>query len=235
MTIIPAIDIMDGKVVRLAKGDYARQTIYSDDPFEVAKQFEATGLKRLHLVDLDGARAGKVQNWDVLAKIAAQTNLKIDFSGGIRTEDDIEKALGLGASYITIGTMAFKSELTVSDWLIKYGVERFIIGADVNDGFIAVNGWTEVRKAKVLDFISRYKVKGVEQFICTDIAKDGMLEGPCTDLYREILESHPGIELIASGGVSSINDISSLEKVGCSAVVVGKAIYENRIKLEELC
>ncbi|HYM95502.1 MAG TPA: 1-(5-phosphoribosyl)-5-[(5-phosphoribosylamino)methylideneamino]imidazole-4-carboxamide isomerase [Chitinophagaceae bacterium] len=246
MTIIPAIDIMNGKCVRLTKGDYESQTIYNENPLEVAKQFEDAGLKRLHLVDLDGAKAGEVKNWKMLELIAGKTKLVIDFSGGISTQENLEIAFNSGAFYVTIGSMAVKNEQTFSDWIIKYGAEKFIIAADVKSNRrtghiqsrgnenIVVKGWTKTTDLSVYDLIGRYKTKGVEQFLCTDVNKDGMLQGPAIELYKKILARHSSIYLIASGGVSSCDDIYQLKGIGCKAVIIGKAIYEGRISLEEL-
>jgi phosphoribosylformimino-5-aminoimidazole carboxamide ribotide isomerase len=234
MTIIPAIDIIDGKCVRLTKGDYNQKTIYNEDPLEVAKQFEDAGLERLHLVDLDGAKAGQVKNWKVLEKIASKTKLVIDFSGGISSQKNLELTFNSGAAYASIGSIAVKDEFTFSGWLLAFGAGRFIIGADVKEELIVVKGWTETTTLTVFDLIDTYKSKGVKQFFCTDVNKDGLLEGPSTMLYKKILNQHPSIDLIASGGVTEIKDIEELREAGCSGVIIGKAIYENRISLTEL-
>ena len=234
MTIIPAIDILDGKCVRLTKGDYSRQTIYNDDPLEVAQQFEDAGLKRLHLVDLDGAKAGEVKNWKVLEKIAGKTKLLIDFSGGISTQKSLEIAFDSGAAYAAVGSIAVKDEFTFTGWLIAFGVERFIIGADVKNEIIVIKGWTETTTFNVFDLITNYKLKGVKQFFCTDVNKDGLLQGPATGLYKKIMNEHPSIDLIASGGITTIKDIEELREAGCNGAIIGKAIYENRISLTEL-
>lgn len=232
--IIPAIDIIEGKCVRLTKGDYSQKKIYNENPLEVALQFEDAGLKRLHLVDLDGARSGKVKNWKVLEKIAGRTRLVIDFSGGISTEQNTETAFNSGAVYAAVGSIAVKDELSFSRWLLRFGPERFIIGADVKNEQIAVKGWTETVGLSVSELIGRYKTKGVKQFFCTDINKDGLLQGPATPLYKKILNEHPSIDLIASGGISTINELEELREAGCHGAIVGKAIYENRISLHEL-
>ena len=234
MQIIPAIDIIDGKCVRLTKGDYEQKKVYNEKPLEVAKQFEDAGLKRLHLVDLDGAKAGDVKNWKVLEQIAAKTNLKIAFSGGISTAKNVGICFDSGAAYAAVGSIAVKDENTLTGWLFKFGVERFIIGADVKDEKLAFKGWTETTDVSVFDLIDKYKLKGIKQFFCTDISKDGLLQGTGIDLYKKILNQHPSIDLIASGGVSSIDDLVHLREAGCTGAIVGKAIYENRIKLSEL-
>lgn len=234
MIIIPAIDIIDGKCVRLTKGDYNQQTIYNEDPLEVAKQFEDAGLQRLHLVDLDGARAGNVKNWKVLEKIAGKTNLITDFSGGISTQENLELTFNSGAAYAAIGSMAVKDEFTFSGWLLAFGPDRFILGTDVKEEMITIKGWTETTTLTVFELIEKYKTKGIKQFFCTDVNKDGLLQGPSLQLYKKILNRHPSIDLIASGGVTSIKDIEELRQAGCSGAIIGKAIYENRITLTEL-
>lgn len=234
MTIIPAIDIINGKCVRLTKGDYGQQTIYNEDPLEVAMQFEDAGLQRLHLVDLDGAKGGAVKNWKVLERIAAKTNLIIDFSGGISTQESLEITFNSGAAYAAIGSIAVKDEFTFAGWLLAFGAEKFIIGADVKDEIIVIKGWTETTTINLFDFIGNYKLKGVKQFFCTDVNKDGLLQGPAIDLYKKIMNEHPSIDLIASGGVTSVKDIEELREAGCSGAIIGKAIYENRITLNEL-
>ena len=234
MTIIPAIDIIDGKCVRLTKGDYNKQTIYNEDPLEVAMQFEDAGLQRLHLVDLDGAKEGEVKNWKVLEKIATKTKLVIDFSGGISTQQSLEITFNSGAAYASIGSIAVKDEFTFTGWLLAFGADRFIIGADVKKEMIVITGWTETTSINLFDFIGNYKLKGVKQFFCTDVNKDGLLQGPATSLYKKIMNQHPSIDLIASGGVTTIKDIEELREAGCSGAIIGKAIYENRITLKEL-
>ena len=232
--IIPAIDIIDGKCVRLTKGDYEQKKVYNENPLEVAKQFEATGLKRLHLVDLDGAKAGDVKNWKVLEQIASKTELVIDFSGGISTSKNVRICFNSGATYAAVGSIAIKNEMELTGWLIEFGVEKFIIGADVKDEKLAIKGWTETTDITVFDLIENYKTKGVKRFFCTDISKDGLLQGTGIDLYKKILNSHPSIDLIASGGVSSIDDLLHLREAGCSGAIVGKAIYEKKILLKDL-
>jgi phosphoribosylformimino-5-aminoimidazole carboxamide ribotide isomerase len=234
MTIIPAIDIIDGKCVRLTKGDYSHQTTYNEDPLEVAQQFEDAGLQRLHLVDLDGAKAGAVKNWKILEKIAGKTNLIIDFSGGISTLKNVEITFGSGAAYAAIGSMAVKDEFTFSGWLMAFGADKFIIGADVRDEMIVIRGWTETTKITVFELIEKYKLKGVKEFFCTDVNKDGLLQGPATGLYKKILNQHPSINLVASGGVTSLEEIEELRQAGCEGAIIGKAIYENRITLSDL-
>ena len=234
MTIIPAIDIIDGKCVRLTKGDFNKQTIYNEDPLEVAMQFEDAGLERLHLVDLDGAKEGEVKNWKVLEKIATKTKLVIDFSGGISTQQSLEITFNSGAAYASIGSIAVKDEFTFTGWLLAFGADRFIIGADVKKEMIVITGWTETTSINLFDFIGNYKLKGVKQFFCTDVNKDGLLQGPATSLYKKIMNQHPSIDLIASGGVTTIKDIEELREAGCSGAIIGKAIYENRITLKEL-
>ncbi len=234
MTIIPAIDIIDGKCVRLVKGDYSQKTIYNEDPLEVALQFEDAGLKRLHLVDLDGAKAGDVKNWKVLERIAGKTKLLIDFSGGISTQKNVEIAFNSGAAYAAIGSIAAKDEFSFSGWLLAYGAEKFIIGADVKDEKIVVKGWTESTSLSVFDLIAKYKTKGVKQFFCTDVSKDGLLQGSSIDLYKKIMNGHPSIDLIASGGISTVDEIEELREAGLDGAIIGKAIYENKIRLTDL-
>lgn len=234
MTIIPAIDIIDGKCVRLTKGDYNQQTIYNSDPLEAAKQFEDAGLKRLHLVDLDGAKAGQVKNWKVLERIAGKTRLVIDFSGGISTQENLEITFNSGAAFASIGSIAVKDELTFSGWLQAFGADRFIIGADVKNETIVIKGWTETTSLTVFDLVEKYKVKGVRQFFCTDVNKDGLLQGPATSLYKKILNRYPSIGLIASGGVTTLAELEDLRQVGCDGAIIGKALYENRISLHDL-
>ncbi len=234
MTIIPAIDIIDGKCVRLTKGDYSQKTIYNEDPLEVALQFEDAGLNRLHLVDLDGARDGEVINWKVLERIAVKTSLVIDFSGGIGTQKSLEIAFNSGAYYASIGSIAAKDEFTFSGWLMAFGADKFIIGADVKEEMIVIKGWTETTAMTVIELIEKYKTKGVKQFFCTDVNKDGLLQGPATDLYKKILNEHPSVDLIASGGITTLKEIEELRETGCSGAIIGKAIYENRITLKDL-
>ena len=234
MQIIAAIDIIDGKCVRLTQGDYTQKTIYNEHPLEVAKQFEAAGLHRLHLVDLDGAKAGAVQNWKVLESIAANTSLIIDFGGGIKKQEDLQVVFDSGASLATIGSLAVKNAPVFVQWLEQYGADKFLLGADVKEELIAVSGWLETTDINVYDFIKKYLEKGIQQVFCTDVSKDGKLEGPSITLYENILAKFPELYFIASGGVSSIEDLLELQSIGCRAAIVGKAIYENRISLNEL-
>ena len=234
MRIIPAIDIIDGKCVRLSQGDYAQKTVYNENPLEVAKQFEDAGLRHLHLVDLDGAKARKVVNWKVLEAIVANTGLNVDFGGGLRTTEDVRKVLESGAAQITAGSIAVSDRETVLQWLTEFGAERIILGADAKDGRIATHGWLDDSGLDVLRFIDDYHRAGIRYVVCTDIAKDGMLQGPSTELYQHILAANKDVSLIASGGVSSIQDLRELKAAGLEAAIVGKAIYEGRITLKEL-
>jgi len=234
MQIIPAIDIIEGKCVRLIKGDYSQKTIYNEKPLEVAKQFEDTGLKRLHLVDLDGARTGEVKNWKVLERIALKTSLAVDFSGGISSQKNVQIAFDSGAAFASIGSIAVKDETALTGWLQIFGTEKFIIGADVKEELIVIKGWTETTTLSVFDLIKKYEVKGINQFFCTDVSKDGLLQGSSIELYKKIIKQFPFIHLIASGGVSSMDEIEKLEEAGCKGVIIGKAIYENKILLTDL-
>ena len=234
MQIIPAIDIIEGKCVRLTEGDYSQKKIYNEHPLEVAKQFEGIGLERLHLVDLDGAKAGKVTNWKVLETIASKTSLVIDFGGGIKQEQDLSVVFNSGAALATIGSLAVKNEFEFVKWLLTYGASKFLLGADVKQEKIAIGGWLETTDIWIYDFIEKYWQQGVRQLFCTDVSKDGRLEGPATDLYKNIVSKFPELHFIASGGVSSLQDLHALQEVGCAGVIVGKAIYENRISLEDL-
>lgn len=235
MEIIPAIDIIDGKCVRLTEGDYSLKTVYNENPLEVAKSFEDAGITRLHLVDLDGAKAGKVTNWKVLESIAKNTQLVIDFGGGIKQESDLKIVFDSGAAFATIGSMAVKDPNLFETWLKEYGENRFLLGADVKGENIAIGGWLETTNENIIEFIQKYISKGVTQLFCTDISKDGKLEGPSIELYKKIIQHFPELYFIASGGVSSMQDINELRIIGCSGVIVGKAIYEGRIKISELC
>jgi len=234
MEIIPAIDIIDGKCVRLTQGDYSLKTIYNEYPLEVAKQFEDIGLKRLHLVDLDGAKAGAVKNWKVLETLASKTSLTIDFGGGVKKEDDVKIIFNSGAAFATIGSMAVKNEEEFVKWLMIFGAGKFLLSADVKDEEIAVSGWLEKTDIWIYDFILKYIEHGVQQIFCTDVSKDGKLEGPSIDLYKNIIKKFPELHFIASGGVSSIKDLEELKEIGCKGVIVGKAIYERKISLMEL-
>jgi len=232
--IIPAIDIIDGKCVRLTQGDYSEKKIYNERPLEVARQFEDAGLKRLHLVDLDGAKAGSVKNWKVLEAIAGKTSLTIDFGGGVKTGKDVEIVLECGASLVTIGSVAVKSEEEFLKWIPKCGVDKFFLGADVKKEKIAVSGWQETTSIWIYDFIEKYLDHGISHVFCTDISKDGKLEGPALGLYKTIVQQFPTLHFVASGGVNSMKDISQLAEIGCKGVIVGKAIYEGRINVSEL-
>ncbi|HMH31914.1 MAG TPA: 1-(5-phosphoribosyl)-5-[(5-phosphoribosylamino)methylideneamino]imidazole-4-carboxamide isomerase [Puia sp.] len=234
MEIIPAIDIIEGKAVRLTQGDYAQQKIYNEHPLEVAKQFEDAGLERLHLVDLDGARLGKVRNWKVLEQIAGKTKLVIDFGGGIKTAKDADIVLNSGAAMATIGSLAVKDESLFSAWLLHYGPNRFLLGADVKDEKITIHGWQETTDIWIYDLIEKYMAKNLQQIFCTDVSKDGLLEGPAIDLYKNIVAKYPALHLIASGGVRSMNDVYALLETGCKGVIIGKAIYEGKLSLEDL-
>jgi phosphoribosylformimino-5-aminoimidazole carboxamide ribotide isomerase len=234
MQIIPAIDIIDGKCVRLTQGDYEQKKIYNEHPLEVAKQFEGAGLKRLHLVDLDGAKAGAIKNWKVLEAIAGKTSLVIDFGGGIKKEEDVQIVFDCGAAYATIGSLAVKDENLFVEWLQSYGANKFLLGADVKDEKIVVGGWLETTDIWVYDFIRKYNDHGVKQIFCTDVSKDGKLEGPSTELYKNIMAEFPALYFIASGGVSSTKDLEALASIGCNGAIVGKAIYEGRISIHEL-
>jgi len=233
MRIIPAIDIMNGMCVRLSKGDYNTQKIYSENPLEVAKKFEDNGLQYLHLVDLDGARSNHIVNHKVLYEIASKTKLKIDFGGGLKNVQDIEIAFQSGARQITVGSIAVNDRVLFLEWFKMYGPHRIILGADCTNRKIATMGWQQKSELDVIDFIQEYEAIGLKNVICTEISKDGMLEGTANELYAEILAA-THVNLIASGGVSSLEDITALEKTGCEGVIIGKAIYEGRITLKEL-
>jgi phosphoribosylformimino-5-aminoimidazole carboxamide ribotide isomerase len=232
--VIPAIDIIDGKCVRLTQGDFNQKVIYNCDPVEVAKEFEAHGLKRLHLVDLDGARARKVVNHKVLEEISKKTTLTVDFSGGIATDHDVKVALNSGAKILCIGSIAYKDEPLFTEWLTTYGPERIILAADVKDRKLVVSGWLENTSIPIEDHVERYLVKGLLNCMATDIAQDGMLKGPSFELYKDLVKSFPSISWIAGGGVSCIEDIRKLDDIGVTSVIIGKAFYEKRITLEEL-
>lgn len=232
--IIPAIDIIDGKCVRLTQGDYGKQKTYSDNPLEVAKLFEGYGVRRLHVVDLDGAKSSHVVNLRVLEQIASHTDLVIDFGGGIKSENDLTLSFNAGASMLTIGSLAVKNPDLVKGWLKDYGAERFIIGADVKDEKISINGWKEEGEDTLYPFLERYTSEGVVNVLCTDISRDGMLQGPSLTLYENILKRFPELYLIASGGVGGVDDIRKLNEMGVPAVVFGKAFYEGLIRIEQL-
>lgn len=232
--LIPAIDIINGQCVRLTKGDYDLKTVYRDSPLEVVKEFEAIGFRRLHMVDLDGAKSKHIMNSSVLRRVTMETNLMVDFGGGIKTDEDIEKAFNSGASMVTVGSIAVTNPEIFMGWLEKYGANRIILGADVRHGKISINGWKEDSIEDLLPFLKKYIEAGVKNVLCTEISKDGTLSGPAINLYREVMNTYPQLYLIASGGVSSIEDIKALDAAGIPAVVFGKAIYEGKINLNEL-
>jgi len=234
ITIIPAIDLIDAKCVRLAQGDYNQKTVYNENPLEVAKMFEDAGITRLHLVDLDGAKAKHIVNYKVLELLSSKTELIIDFGGGLKTDEDLRIAFECGAQMVTGGSIAVKDRETFLSWIEKFGAEKIILGADAKDKMIAVSGWQEVSELSILDFIEGYTTYGIQKVISTDIARDGMLTGPSIDLYKEIIAKFPKLELIASGGIASMKDIYELDEIGIPGVITGKAIYENRISLDEI-
>lgn len=235
MRLIPAIDIIEGKCVRLSKGDYSTKKIYNENPLEVAKNFEAHGIQHLHLVDLDGAKSKHIVNHKILDQIASQTSLKVDFGGGLKTDEDLRIAFESGASQITGGSIAVKEPATFLKWIETYGNDKIILGADAHHRKIAISGWLEASDDDVVEFINAYQKKGVSYVICTDISKDGMLQGPSFDLYQEILEtSNSQIKLIASGGISTYDELPKLAALGCEGTIIGKAIYENRISLKQI-
>lgn len=243
MRIIPAIDIIEGKCVRLTKGDYNTKKIYNENPLEVAKEFEDAGIQYLHVVDLDGAKASHIVNYKVLEQIASKTNLKIDFGGGLKSDEDLRIAFESGANQVTGGSIAVKNPSVFESWISKFGADKIILGADCNNEKIAVSGWQEESDLEVIPFIQQYQAKGIQYVICTDISKDGMLEGPSFDLYQRILkqtvistevEKSQPLHLIASGGISTFDEIPRLAELGCEGVIIGKAIYENRISLKQL-
>ena len=238
MRIIPAIDIIDGKCVRLTKGDYDTKKVYDENPVEVAKRFEAAGIEYLHVVDLDGAKAKHIVNYKVLEQIAAKTTLKIDFGGGLKTNEDLHIAFNSGAKQITGGSIAVKDATTFEGWLSKYGGQKIVLGADCNPhetgAKIAISGWQEESDLELIPFVKDYMSKGVQYVICTDISKDGMLEGPSFELYRKLINETRDIKLIASGGITSIEDLNKLEDLGCEGAIIGKALYEGHIRLKDL-
>ena len=234
MEIIPAIDVIEGKCVRLTHGDYSQKKIYNERPLEVAKEFEDAGIRRLHLVDLDGAKAGRIQNWNVLEDIASRTGLVIDFGGGIKSEKDLQIVFDSGAAMATIGSLAVKDESLFSGWLSAYGADKFLLGADVKNEKITVSGWLEQTDIGIYDFIQSYLDKGITQVFCTDVSKDGALEGPSLSLYRGIVDRFRDLHFIASGGVATKEDVVQLDQAGCTGVIIGKAIYEGRIRLHDL-
>ena len=234
MRLIPAIDIIDGKCVRLSKGDYSTKKIYNESPLEVAKEYENHGIKYLHLVDLDGAKSKHIVNHKVLEQIATHTDLKIDFGGGLKSDEDLHIAFESGAGQITGGSIAVKDPVTFLRWINKYGTEKIILGADANNEKVAISGWQEESNEELIPFILNYQKEGVTFVICTDISKDGMLQGPSFDLYKKILEKTPKIKLIASGGISCFEELPKLAELGCEGTIIGKAIYEERISLKQL-
>ena len=234
MEIVPAIDIIDGKCVRLTKGDYNIRKTYSDNPLDMALRFQDAGIRRLHLVDLDGAKSKHIVNYPTLEAIAGHTDLTIDFGGGIKSTADLETALGCGAAMVTVGSTAVTQPELMAEWIEQFGQEHIILGADARDGKISVNGWKEDSDLTLSDFIRSYMQKGITQVLCTDINRDGMLQGPAVNLYKSLLSEFPGIKLIASGGVSSVQDLTDLKEAGLPAAIVGKAYYEGRITLDQL-
>lgn len=234
MRIIPAIDIIEGKCVRLSQGDYNSKKIYNENPLEVAKEFEEHGIEYLHLVDLDGAKSKHIVNHKVLERIATHTSLKVDFGGGLKSDEDLKVAFESGAHQITGGSIAVKEPEVFFSWIEKFGSEKIILGADAKNEKIAINGWLEDSGKKLLPFINSYHEKGVEYVICTDVSKDGMLEGPSFDLYKKILKQNRNLKLIASGGIATFDDLPKLKEIGCEGAILGKAIYENRISLKQL-
>lgn len=234
MKLIPAIDIIDGQCVRLSQGDYNEKKVYNSDPLAVAQQFESHGIENLHLVDLDGAKAGHIKNIDVLKSISSNFNLVVDFGGGVKSDKDIKLAFESGANQVTCGSIAIKQPEKVKDWITEFGADKLILGADVKGDKIAVNGWTETSNTTVYGLLDEFLKAGMSYVICTDIATDGMLMGPSVALYKELISRYPKIKLIASGGVSSVDDLTILKDIGCYGAIIGKAIYENKISLEDL-
>ena len=234
MEIIPAIDIIDGKCVRLSKGDYSSKTIYFEDPLEAARSFEDAGLKRLHIVDLDGAKAGSLQNLKTLEAVASHTNLIIDFGGGIKNIKDISDVFNAGAAIVTLGSIAVKNPGLIEEWIMEFGSDKILVGADVLDDTIKINGWINDSGVNIFEFINKMMAAGTKNIFCTDISRDGMMKGPAIELYKQIIEKFPFINLTASGGVSNIQDVNELQDIGCSGVIIGKAIYEGKITLSEL-
>ena len=232
--LIPAIDIIDGKCVRLSQGDYNTQKVYNESPLEVAKEFEANGIRRLHVVDLDGAKSSHIVNYKVLDQLAGHTSLTIDFGGGIKTDEDLTIAFEYGAQMVTLGSIAVKNPDLFKSWLHKFGAEKIILGADVKDNRISVNGWKEESQQELMPFLTDYTNEGVNKVLCTDISRDGMLQGPSIELYKQVMQRFPSMHLIASGGVSCLDDIIRLDEAGIPAVVFGKALYEGRITWKDL-
>jgi phosphoribosylformimino-5-aminoimidazole carboxamide ribotide isomerase len=234
MRIIPAIDIIDGKCVRLSKGDYDTKKIYNENPLEVAKSFEAHGIQYLHLVDLDGAKSSQIVNYKILEQIASKTNLKIDFGGGLKSDEDLKIAFESGANQITGGSIAIKKPEVFKSWIQQYGADKIILGADAMNEKVSISGWLEESKEEVIPFIQKYQQEGIQYVICTDISKDGMLEGPSFELYQRILEQTKDLKLIVSGGISTFDELPKLAELGCEGTIIGKAIYEGRISLKQL-
>lgn len=234
MDVIPAIDIINGKCVRLIQGDFAKQKVYNDNPLEIAETFAGAGLKRLHIVDLDGAKAGQIKNLKVLESIASNTNTVIDFGGGIKNHEDVKSVFKAGAAIVTLGSIAVKNPKIVEEWVIEFGADKILIGADVLDEKIKISGWLEDGGITIFEFINNMVTFGVKNIFCTDISKDGMMQGPSIDLYKKLMKEFPDINLIASGGVNSINDVKQLKEIDCNGVIIGKAIYESKISLTEL-
>jgi phosphoribosylformimino-5-aminoimidazole carboxamide ribotide isomerase len=234
MRIIPAIDLIDGKCVRLTQGDYAQKKIYNENPLDVAKSFEDQGLQYLHLVDLDGAKAGKVTNWKVVESITKHTKLSVDFGGGIKTDDEMQKLFDVGVKQVNLGSIAVKEQPKVIRWISEFGSEKIILSADVKNNMIAISGWQENSSLPITGFLRDYVQNGIQYVTCTDISTDGMLTGPNIELYKTLILSFPQLHLVASGGVSNMDDLQELRRIGVDGVIVGKAIYEGRVKLEEL-
>jgi phosphoribosylformimino-5-aminoimidazole carboxamide ribotide isomerase len=234
MELIPAIDIMDGKCVRLSKGDFTKKTIYSDDPLAIAQRFEAAGIKRLHIVDLDGANGKSLANIAVLKNVAGHTNLAIDFGGGLKTTEAIKEVFNAGASMISLGSVIIKSPELFAQWIVEFGPDKFLPGADVLDKKIKIHGWKENTNVEIFDFIKNLVQLNIDKIFCTDISKDGMMEGPSVDLYKEIIKQFPPLQLIASGGISCFEDLFTLRDAGCSGAIIGKAYYEGKISLQQI-
>ena len=234
MRIIPAIDIIDGKCVRLVQGDYAQKTVYNENPLDVARSFEDAGLTHLHLVDLDGAKAGKVVSWQVIETIVRGTSLKVDFGGGIKTTDEVKRLLDIGVSQVNLGSIAVKEPEKITEWIRQFGTDKIILSADVKNEMISIDGWQQNSTINIVTFLRGYIQRGIEHVTCTDIGTDGMLTGPNIELYKKVLLSFPQLHLIASGGVSSLEDLYELKQIGADGVIVGKAIYEGRIALADL-